>query len=71
MSIGNRKATWDEYLRYKFHWLKVSELAKKLNVHPCTIRRWANSGRIKSIRHPVSGYRLFLNKDFEGVRIRD
>lgn len=71
MSIGNTRVTWDEYLKHRGHWLLVSELAKKLNVHPGTIRRWADSGRIKSIRHPVSEYRLFLDTDFEGAKGRE
>ncbi|ASD64251.1 helix-turn-helix domain-containing protein [Bdellovibrio bacteriovorus] len=53
------------------HWLTVSQLAKKFKVHPETIRRWANSGRLKHIRHPINKYRLFLDTDFSEGKDHD
>ncbi len=45
--------------------ITVKELAKRLKVHPDTIRNWADQGKIRSTRHPVNGYRLF---DWDEVR---
>lgn len=43
--------------------LTVTELARELDVHPDTIRRWTKKGRISCIRHPINNYRLFLMSD--------
>ena len=37
----------------------IKEAARRLGVHPDTIRRWARTGKIKSWRHPINRYRLF------------
>lgn len=59
------KATLGSLAALAGRWLTVKELAKRLSVHPDTIRRWAKRGRIECIRHPVNNYRLFLLDDFE------
>lgn len=41
-------------------WLTVSQLAKKMSVHPDTIRRWAIKGKLKFLRNPANNYRMFL-----------
>lgn len=46
-------------------WLTVKALAEALSVHPDTIRRWAKSGQIKYVRHPINNYRLFLMSDLK------
>ncbi|GMQ81051.1 MAG: helix-turn-helix domain-containing protein [Rhodothermia bacterium] len=43
-------------------YLSLGEAAKKLDVHPSTVRRWANSGALSSIRTP-GGHRRFALKD--------
>jgi excisionase family DNA binding protein len=37
-------------------YLKVSEAAKKANVHPNTIRRWLIEGTLKGAKLPTSKY---------------
>lgn len=47
-------------------WLTVKEMAAKLKVHPDTIRRWSNKGKLKSVRHPINNYRFFPITNYEG-----
>lgn len=43
-------------------WLTLSEAAKRLNVHPTTLRRWANNGDIPAMVTP-GGHRRFAASD--------
>lgn len=45
--------------------LTTGGLADLLGVHPDTIRRWADKGKIKFKKHPINGYRIFNLNDFE------
>ncbi|MEE6249367.1 MAG: MerR family DNA-binding transcriptional regulator [Bdellovibrionota bacterium] len=54
------KATLDQLKTHSGEWLTVKDLAEKLGIHPDTVRRWENKGRISSVRHPINNYRLFL-----------
>lgn len=38
--------------------LRVAEAAARIGIHPDTLRRWADSGRIASVRYPT-GERRF------------
>jgi site-specific DNA-methyltransferase (adenine-specific) len=40
-------------------YLSVSQAAEMLNVSPETLRRWDNSGKFKSSRHPINNYRVY------------
>lgn len=40
-------------------YLTVGEAAKKLDVSPETLRRWDNSGKFISTRHPINNYRVY------------
>lgn len=62
MSIQDGDTLGDLSL-FSGEWLLVSELAKKLNVHPDTIRLWEKKGRIKCVRHPINNFRLFSLSD--------
>ena len=44
--------------------VKTKEAIKELGVHPNTLRKWADEGKIKSIRSP-SGQRLYDVEDFK------
>ena len=39
--------------------LTVKQAAEILSVSPETLRRWDNSGKFKSIRHPINNYRAY------------
>jgi excisionase family DNA binding protein len=43
-------------------WLSLDEAAKRLNVHPTTVRDWADKGRIRVYRTP-GGHRRFSEAD--------
>ena len=45
--------------------LKISEAAEFLGVHPDTLRRWERSGKMRSFRHPFNRYRLYRQEDLE------
>ena len=46
--------------------LTVSEVSRLLHVHPNTLRRWSNRGRIKSYRINPRGDRRYRLRDIEG-----
>lgn len=43
--------------------LNVGEVAKILGVSTETLRRWDNSGKFESIRHPINNYRVYPESD--------
>jgi excisionase family DNA binding protein len=43
----------------------TSEVAKMLNIHINTVRRWSNQGILKSYRIGSRGDRRFLKKDVD------
>jgi excisionase family DNA binding protein len=43
--------------------LTVREVARLLHVHPNTLRRWSNSGRITAYRITARGDRRFRRED--------
>ncbi len=43
-------------------WLSLEEAAKRLSVHPATLRDWADKGRIRTFRTP-GGHRRFSESD--------
>jgi excisionase family DNA binding protein len=50
----------------KASWLSLNEAAKRLNVHPATLREWADRGRIRTFRTP-GGHRRFSGEDVEAL----
>ena len=44
------------------NWLSLDEAAKKLSIHPATLRDWADRGHIRVIRTP-GGHRRFSEAD--------
>ena len=50
--------------------LTVSEVARLLHVHPNTLRRWSNKGRIRSYRINPRGDRRYRLRDIEAFLAR-
>jgi len=53
----------------------IKEAAALQGVSPSTLRNWDRVGKIKAIRHPVKGYRLYrkenLKVPLEQVRVSE
>jgi putative resolvase len=47
--------------------LTISEAARRIGVHPNTLRSWADKGLISHVKLP-SGYRRFRPEDIEELR---
>jgi excisionase family DNA binding protein len=47
-------------------WLSLTEASKRLNVHPATLREWADRGRIRTFRTP-GGHRRFSGEDVDAL----
>jgi superfamily II DNA or RNA helicase len=50
--------------------LSVGDAADYIGVSIQTLRRWDNSGKLKSTRHPASKYRYYLLADLEPFRTK-
>src|SRR3982750_4500727 len=48
-------------------YLTVGEAAEFLGVSPWTLRNWDKAGRLKPMRHPKNGYRIYRHEDLEAV----
>jgi excisionase family DNA binding protein len=48
-------------------WIELAEAARLLGVHPSTLRRWADSGKVPHVR-TLSGRRRFERATVNGVR---
>jgi excisionase family DNA binding protein len=46
--------------------LRLSEAAALLGIHPDTLRRWADEGKVPTVRTP-GGERRFYRADIEAV----
>ncbi len=51
-----------DYLLETEQWLTLSQAAKQLNIHPTTLRRWADDGEIPFMLTP-GGHRRFSSTD--------
>jgi excisionase family DNA binding protein len=47
-------------------WLSLDQAAKRLNVHPATLRDWADKGRLRTYRTP-GGHRRFSEADVAAI----
>lgn len=43
--------------------MTVGLAAEFLGVSPSTLRNWDRDGKLRAIRHPVNGYRLYRKAD--------
>jgi MerR family copper efflux transcriptional regulator len=50
--------------------ITVTDAAKYLGVSPSTLRNWDRQGKLRAIRHPVNGYRLYRKEDLEALLTR-
>jgi MerR family copper efflux transcriptional regulator len=48
-------------------YLTVKEAAIFLGVSPSTLRNWDRAGKVKAVRHPVNGYRLYLQEHLRAL----
>lgn len=48
--------------------LTIKEAAKILGVTPITLRRWDNSGKLKTKRHPMNNYRIYNPVEVDALR---
>ena len=46
-------------------YLTVGEAAELLGVSKDTLRRWDRAGKLTARRHPITGYRLYLQTELE------
>lgn len=44
-------------------YLTIGEAAHILGVNPMTLRRWDTQGKLKALRHPISGFRLYTEEE--------
>ena len=49
--------------------LKITDAAKHLGIHPDTLRRWANAGKVKVAGYTPGKQRLFRLSDFEELGV--
>lgn len=48
-------------------YITISEASEILSVSPMTLRRWDNSGKLKTYRHPINNYRLYKREELEAL----
>lgn len=48
-------------------YLKVNEAAAYLGVSTWTLRNWDKSGKLKPMRHPMNGYRIYKQEDLDAI----
>ena len=46
-------------------YITIKEASELLGVDKMTLRRWDNAGKLKSYRHPINRYRLYVKSDLE------
>lgn len=46
-------------------YLMINEAAAYLGVSKDTLRRWDAAGKLTARRHPISGFRLYLQADLD------
>lgn len=51
-------------------YLKIKAAAKYLGVTPNTLRAWEKYDKLKTLRHPVNGYRLYNKEDLDELLLQ-
>jgi len=47
--------------------LKIKDASAFLGVPIATLRHWDRTGKLKAIRHPINGYRLYARDELEKI----
>jgi len=50
--------------------MKINDYAKKMEIHPVTVRRWIREGKIRALKTPGGGTRVLLEEKENQVIIR-
>jgi excisionase family DNA binding protein len=48
-------------------YMTIKKAAAYLGVAPNTLRNWGASGKLKELRHPMNGYRLYKQEELDRV----
>ena len=49
-------------------WLQVGDAASLLGVSEKTLRNWDGAGKLRPVRHPINGYRLYKTSDIHRLK---
>jgi excisionase family DNA binding protein len=47
--------------------LRIKQAAEYIGVPVSTLRDWDRTGKLKAVRHPVNGYRLYQRSELERI----
>ena len=47
--------------------MRIKEAAEFIGVPISTLRQWDRKGKVKAVRHPVNGYRLYQRDELEQI----
>lgn len=47
------------------NYLSVSQAAEFIGVTPLTLRNWDKAGKLKAVRNPINGYRMYDKEELE------
>jgi DNA-binding transcriptional MerR regulator len=47
--------------------MKIKEAAEFIGVPISTLRQWDRKGKLKPVRHPMNGYRLYQRDELEQI----
>ena len=50
--------------------MRVGEAAEFIGVSIGTLRNWDRAGKVKALRHPINGYRLYRRKELRELMTR-
>ena len=46
----------------------IKEAAKRIGVHPLTLKRWFKEGKVKDVPRDRRGWRVFSDEDIERIK---
>jgi site-specific DNA-cytosine methylase len=49
-------------------WLRVGDAASLLGISEKTLRNWDRAGKLRPVRHPINGYRLYRASDLHRLK---